>query len=92
MDGWMDGWVNGRYNEFVDELEGYYRHKRRDDFWRLLCARGLNAPLRDTTSPSPFGAAAATTSSSVVRSRRRRQLVGLGWVGCCSTRLPRGQH
>lgn len=52
-----------RYNEFVDELEGYYRHKRRDDFWRLLCARGLNAPLRDTTSPSPFGA--TTTTGSV---------------------------
>ncbi|ELR21345.1 ATPdependent DNA helicase [Acanthamoeba castellanii str. Neff] len=52
-----------QYNEFVDELEGYYRHKRRDDFWRLLCARGLNAPLRDTTSPSPFGA--TTTTGSV---------------------------
>jgi hypothetical protein len=44
---------NQRYNEFIEELEGYYKHKRRDDFWQLLCARGLNAPLLDTITTSP---------------------------------------
>lgn len=39
-----------RYNAFVEELEGLYHHKRRDDFWQLVRAHGLHLTFPDPTA------------------------------------------